>query len=81
MAVSCSGREPRRAALKLGSEQKWSVSKEELRLDPTRFPQRLDIELPERVLTQLEALSRRSGLSVEELASNLLSQLVKEDQV
>jgi len=45
-------------------------------LDPSRFPQRLDLDLPADVLQRLEALARRRGRSVKDMAADLLSQAI-----
>lgn len=42
-------------------------------LDPSRFPRRLDLELPVAVLEQLEHLSTSTGYSLAELAASILS--------
>ena len=48
------------------------------RLDPSRFPKRLDLDLSARVLDHLDRLSAKTGRSVSELASDLLSQALAE---
>jgi hypothetical protein len=42
------------------------------RLDPSKFPQRLDLELHAETFELLEALSGRTGRSISELAAELL---------
>ena len=44
------------------------------RLDPSRFPKRLDLDLSDRVLDHLDRLSAKTGRSVSDLAADLLSQ-------
>ena len=43
-------------------------------LDPLRFPQRLALDLSDRVLDHLDRLSAKTGRSVSDLAADLLSQ-------
>jgi hypothetical protein len=43
-----------------------------LRFDPSKFPQRLDLELNTETFELLEALSGRTGRSISELAAELL---------
>lgn len=43
-------------------------------LDPSRFPQRIDLELSEEAIDRLEHLSRKTGRSIRDLAADLLSQ-------
>lgn len=42
------------------------------RLDPSRFPKRLDLEVSEEVWQYLEPASARTGRSISEVASELL---------
>jgi len=49
---------------------------ERYRLDPARFPRRLDLELDPAVLRQLEALAERSGRSISEVAAELFGQVL-----
>ena len=44
------------------------------RLDPEKFPKRLDLEVSEKVLCRLQEISLRTGLSVAEIASALVAQ-------
>lgn len=46
------------------------------RLDPTRFPQRIDLELSGALMDDLERLSARTGRPVRDLAADLLSQAI-----
>ena len=43
-------------------------------LDPSRFPQRIDLELSEEALDHLERLSSKTGRSIRGIAADLLSQ-------
>lgn len=43
-------------------------------LDPSRFPRRIDLELPGETINFLERLSNKTGRSVSDLAADLLSQ-------
>ena len=43
------------------------------RLDPSRFPQRLDLELTAEVYEVLAAISERTGRSISEVAVEMLS--------
>lgn len=45
-------------------------------LDPSRFPQRLDLDHSDQALSQLERLSARTGRSVGDPAADLLSQAI-----
>lgn len=49
---------------------------ERFRLDPARFPRRLDLELQPELLDQLEAMAGRIGRSLPELITDLLSRHV-----
>lgn len=46
---------------------------ERFRLDPAKFPRRVDLELTPELLEQLEAMARRSGRSLPDLITDLLS--------
>lgn len=46
------------------------------RLDPTRFPQRIDLELSGALMDDLERLSASTGRPVRDLAADLLSQAI-----
>jgi len=48
-------------------------------LNPEQLPKRLDLDLPEETYEKLQQLSSRTGLSIEELASNFLSQVAFND--
>jgi hypothetical protein len=50
----------------------WSVS--DWKLDPQRFPRRIDLEVSEAVLQRLQQISLRTGRSISEVASGLVSQ-------
>lgn len=43
------------------------------RLDPARFPKRLDLELSEPLLQRLEELAMRSGRSIDDVITEILS--------
>lgn len=43
------------------------------RLDPARFPRRLELELSEPLLQHLEELAMRSGRSIDDVITELLS--------
>jgi len=49
-------------------------------LDPSRFPKRLDLELSEQALAALERLSARTDRSVSDLAADLLSKAIGDEQ-
>jgi len=42
------------------------------RLDPDKFPKRLDLDLSEEVYERLLALSRKSGRSIQEIVEQIL---------
>ncbi len=42
------------------------------KIDPTKLPQPLELELPERVLEQLTKLAAQTGRSVDELVLEIL---------
>jgi hypothetical protein len=44
------------------------------RLDPARFPRRLDLELSDEVYDQLQSMSERTGRSISELVGEILEQ-------
>ena len=44
------------------------------KLDPEKFPKRIDLEVSEEVLYRLQQISLRTGLSVTEIASPLVAQ-------
>ena len=44
------------------------------KLDPEKFPKRIDLEVTEEVLYRLQQISLRTGLSVTEIASALVAQ-------
>ena len=46
------------------------------RLDPTRFPQRIDLELSGALMDDLERLSASTGRPIRDLAADLLSQAI-----
>ncbi len=43
------------------------------RLDPAKFPQRVDLELTDEVYAVLVAISERTGRSIAEVAAEILS--------
>lgn len=45
-------------------------------LDPGDFPRRLDLEVSEEVFSYLQALSAKTGRSISEIATELLSRSV-----
>ena len=49
------------------------ASNNRYRLDPARFPKRLDLELSETLLQHLEELARRRGRSLNEVITEILS--------
>lgn len=53
-----------------------AMANEDWRLDPSRFPKRVDLELSEPVMERLQELSLRSGRPIHDLAADLLSQAV-----
>ena len=44
------------------------------KLDPEKFPKRIDLEVSEEVLSRLQQISLRTGLSITEIASALVAQ-------
>jgi hypothetical protein len=48
------------------------------RLDPARFPQRLDLELPEELVERLQRIAALKDRSLSELIHNLICQQLKE---
>jgi len=44
------------------------------KLDPEKFPKRIDLEVSEEVLDRLQQISLRTGLSITEIASALVAQ-------
>lgn len=48
------------------------MSGEDFHLEPSRFPQRLDLELDPLVIQRLQELADRSGRSISEVATELL---------
>ena len=53
-----------------------SCSVSDWKLDPQRFPRRIDLEVSEAVLQRLQQISLRTGRSISEVASGLVSQAV-----
>lgn len=49
---------------------------ERFRLNPAKFPKRLELELDEALLRHLEALATRRGRSVNDLITDLLSRQI-----
>ena len=49
------------------------------RLDPARFPQRLDLELPEELVERLERMAHQRNRSLSELIHNLICQQLKQE--
>lgn len=49
---------------------------ERYRLDPSKFPKRVDLELSEELMQHLEAMAARSGRSINDLITDLLSRQV-----
>jgi len=52
---------------------RWMVK---WQLDPGEFPRRLDLEVSEEVFSCLQALSAKTGRSISEIATELLSRSV-----
>jgi hypothetical protein len=48
------------------------------RLDPSRFPRRLELDLDPDALRQLEALAERSGRDLSEVAADLFSRMMRD---
>ncbi len=48
------------------------------RLDPARFPQRLDLELPEELVEQLQRLAHQTDRSLSEVVHNLICKQLKQ---
>lgn len=46
------------------------------RLDPARFPQRVELDLSEELVRHLETMAARTGLSLNDLITDLLSRQV-----
>lgn len=44
------------------------------KLDPEKFPKRIDLEVSEELLDRLQQISLRTGLSITEIASTLVAQ-------
>lgn len=49
---------------------------ERYRLDPARFPQRVELDLSEELVRQLETLAARTGRSLNDLITELLSRQI-----
>ena len=70
----------------LHQEQRWRqppavdprMSTDPFRLDPSKFPKRVDLDLSEEVYERLLALSRESGRSRQEIAEEILGSCVAE---
>jgi len=52
----------------------WFCSVVDWKLDPEKFPRRIDLEVSEEVVHRLEQISLRTGLSISEIASSLVAQ-------
>lgn len=50
-----------------------SDAEQRYRLDPAKFPRRIDLELSEPLLSHLEQLADRSGRSIDDLITEMLS--------
>jgi hypothetical protein len=46
------------------------------KLDPSRMPRRLDLEVSEEVYEALEVLSRRTGRSIRDLVEDFIAQSI-----
>lgn len=57
-----------------------AMTHDRFRFDSSRFPQRLDLDLPEVTLRALEQLSGKTGRSVRDLAEDLIAQAVAQRQ-
>lgn len=51
------------------------------RLDPARFPRRIDLELSDAVMERLERLSAKTGRPVRDIAADLLCQAAADASV
>lgn len=47
-------------------------------LDPSRYPRRIDLELPDQIFERLHELARRSDRSLAELAQELIDRALAE---
>jgi len=52
----------------------WFSPVVDWKLDPEKFPKRIDLEVSEEVLYRLQQISLRTGLSIMEIASALVAQ-------
>lgn len=50
------------------------------RLDPSKFPKKIDLDLSDEALERLERLSARTGRSVRDIAADLLCQAVADQE-
>lgn len=50
---------------------------ERYRLDPARFPQRVELDLSEELVRHLETLAARTGRSLNDLVTELLSRQIE----
>jgi len=50
-----------------------SDAEERYRLDPAKFPRRIDLELSEPLLSHLEQMAARRGSSINDLITEMLS--------
>ena len=58
----------------LSSPTSRAMTSDPWRLDPARFPKRIELELSEPVMEHLQQLSLRSGRPLRDLAADLLAQ-------
>ncbi len=61
-----------------GPSQPDESDPDRYKLDPSRFPKRLDLELDPAALRHLEALGERSGRDLSEVASDLFSRMMRD---
>jgi hypothetical protein len=60
------------------SSQPDDSESDRYRLDPSKFPRRLELELDPAALRQLEALAERSGRDLSEVATDLFSRMMRD---
>ncbi len=51
---------------------------EAYRLNPNQFPRRIELELPEKVLEEIQKIAKRTGRSFSEVATDILSRDIEE---
>ena len=55
------------------------MSHDSYRLEPSRFPQQLELEIPDEIHERLEQLSRQMGRSVRDIAEDLIYLAMAQD--